>query len=305
VVSGEIEDLRCSEIYETSLDRQMQMPEDRSRVAVLQVPIPERLMDVEIQGLKVAVCVQGHEHRLPDFALRQLQISMDLAKRYQQILCPMVTQTRSERELSSHLSDLTRSFSRSAAETAALLDADNYEIPDSILDQDVTQLRELGSFNALVKYHNDKQKETGLNVARVREYLAADPNYAKIAELVDNGVVIDTAADFVPTHRTAKFRNLQLRMLTVHRKAVVDMHGKNKVLLFRISDIPPDIYATLHTANEYHWRPEPGKIAGRPLLDCSNCAVGEIPLNSEETKDLGIQRYQKVHLPTFTEVLVA
>ncbi len=127
----------------------------------------------------------------------------------------------------------------------------------------------------------------------------------KICELVDNGVVIDTAADFVPTHRTAKFRNLQLRMLTVHRKAVVDMHGKNKVLLFRISDIPPDIYATLHTANEYHWRPEPGKIAGRPLLDCSNCAVGEIPLNSEETKDLGIQRYQKVHLPTFTEVLVA
>ena len=118
-------------------------------------------------------------------------------------------------------------------------------------------------------------------------------------------MVIDTASDFKPIHRTAKFRNLQLRMLTVHRKAVVEMHGKSKVLLFRIPDIPLEIYDTMHTANEYHWRPEPGKIAGRPLLDCSNCAIGEIPLNSEETKELGIQRYQRVHLPTFTEVMVA
>jgi hypothetical protein len=101
---------------------------------------------------------------------------------------------------------------------------------------------------------------------------------------VDNGVVIDTAADFVPIHRTAKFRNLQVRLLPVYRKAVAGMHAQNKVLLFRIADIPSDIYASMHTANEYHWRPEPGKIAGRPLLDCSNCAPGEIPLNYEGTK---------------------
>jgi len=173
------------------------------------------------------------------------------------------------------------------------------------LSQDIQKLKELGSFQELVKYHNDKQKETGLNVARVRDYLSADPNYDKIRDLVDKGVVIDTAKDFKPIHRTAKFRNLQLRMLTVHRKAVVEMHEKSKVLLFRISDIPPEIYDTMHTANEYHWRPEPGKIAGRPLLDCSNCAPGEIPLNSEETKEMGILRYQRVHLPTFMEVLVA
>jgi hypothetical protein len=214
-------------------------------------------------------------------------------------------QSGSERELSAHLSDLITSFSRSAAEAAALADADNYEIPESILDQDMQKLKELGSFQALVKYHNDKQKETGLNVARVREYLYQDPNYNKIQDLVDKGVVIDTAQDFKPIHRTAKFRNLQLRMLTVHRKAVVEMHEKSKVLLFRISDIPPEIYDTMHTANEYHWRPEPGKIAGRPLLDCSNCAPGEIPLNSEETKEMGIQRYQRVHLPTFIDILVA
>ena len=83
-------------------------------------------------------------------------------------------------------------------------------------------------------------------------------------------------------------------MLPVYRKAVAEMHAKSKVLLFRIEDIPAEIYDTMHTANEYHWHPEPGKVAGQPLLDCSNGALGEITLNSaEEKKDLGIQRCQE------------
>jgi hypothetical protein len=65
----------------------------------------------------------------------------------------------------------------------------------------------------------------------------------------------------------------------------------------------------MHTANEYQWRSENGEIAGRPLLDCSNCAPGETPLNSEATKELGITlciaRYQKVCLPAFYEVMLA
>jgi len=94
----------------------------------------------------------------------------------------------------------------------------------------------------LVEYHNNRQKETGLNVERIHDYLSADLNYDKIRKLVDKGVVIDTAKDFKPIHRIAKFRNLQMRILTVHRKAVVEMHEKSKVLLFRIPDIPLEIY---------------------------------------------------------------
>ena len=103
------------------------------------------------------------------------------------------------------------------------------------------KLRELGSFDALIDYHNnnDKQKESGLNVERIHANLRTDTNYFMIRELVDDtGVVIDTAANFIPIHRTAKFRNMQLRLL---RKAVVGMHASNKVLLFRIADIPREI----------------------------------------------------------------
>jgi len=60
-----------------------------------------------------------------------------------------------------------------------------------------------------------------------------------------------------------------------------------------------------HTYTPKRTRPEQGKVAGRPLLDCSNCAPGEIPLNSDATKELGIARYQKVQLPTFHEVMLA
>ena len=53
------------------------------------------------------------------------------------------------------------------------------------------------------------------------------------------------------------------------------------------------------------WRPENGNIAGRPLLNCSNCTPAETPLNSEAMKELGIARYQKVYMPTFHEVMLA
>ena len=298
----EVEASIIGEMAVTTADQHLQIQEVEFHEPAVQVGTQ---LNLDSQNLNIAISVQGAEYKLPDFAIAQLQISIDLANKYKSILSVGVNQNQSGRELSSHLSDLILSFSRSAAEAAALADADDYKISEEVLDRDIIHLKQLGSFTALVDFHNAKQKETGLNVDRVREHLSMDPNYGKIYELVDHGVVIDTASDFTAIHRTAKFRNLQLRMLPVHRKAVVDMHGKNKVLLFRIADIPLEIYDTLHTANEYHWRPEPGKIAGRPLLDCSNCALGEIPLNSEETKELGIKRYQKVHLPTFKEVMVA
>ena len=117
--------------------------------------------------------------------------------------------------------------------------------------------------------------------------------------------MIDVVPEFRAIHRPAPFRNLQLRMLPVYKKAVAEMHAKNKVLLLHVEDILPLIYERMHTANEYYWRPERGKIAGRLLLDCSNCAPGETPLNSEARKDLGIPRCQKVCLPTSNEVMLA
>ena len=56
-------------------------------------------------------------------------------------------------------------------------------------------------------------------------------------------------------------------------------------------------------ANEFHWRAESGKVAGRPLMDCSNAQPGITPLNTETTKQLGIARYQTVVLLNLREVV--
>ena len=77
------------------------------------------------------------------------------------------------------------------------------------------------------------------------------------------------------------------------------------MLIFDVEDIAPHVYAKMHKANEYHWHPKQGKIAGRSLLGCSNCAPAEIPFNSDATKELGIAKYQKVQLPTFQEDMLA
>ena len=52
-------------------------------------------------------------------------------------------------------------FSRSAAGADALAEANNYQISEVLLNKDIDKFKELGSLQALVDYHNDKQKENG------------------------------------------------------------------------------------------------------------------------------------------------
>ena len=259
----------------------------------------------EMDPQRIVVPVHGQDHALGTKTGTQLREAAEHVTKYHILLGAPALPQYEVGHLSARLVELTRIFSRAEAEVVALNDAGTYDISEAELRRDAIHLRQLGSFQALVEYHNNEQKRTGLNLARVNAVLSNDPNIEKIRDIVENGAVIDTAPEFHAIHRTAPYRNLQLRILPVYKKVVAAMHATNKVLLFHVNDIPAEIYAEMHTANEYHWRPEPGKVAGRPLLDCSNCAPGEIPLNSESTKQLGVERYQKVVLPTFHEVMLA
>ena len=46
-------------------------------------------------------------------------------------------------------------------------DAANYEIPDALLDAMLPSCGNSDPFLMLIDYHNDKQKESGLNVDRI------------------------------------------------------------------------------------------------------------------------------------------
>ena len=97
------------------------------------------------------------------------------AKRYSAMFRARIRDPRDfvDRVLSAHLADTIVSFSRSAAEASARADANKCQITEDIFIEDIKKLNELGSFQALVDCHNDKQKETGLSLERVDQYLAS------------------------------------------------------------------------------------------------------------------------------------
>ena len=157
--------------------------------------------------------------------MNQLTESVRLQKRYIVMLKAQIRDPQKVGlDLAACLSELVVSFSRTAAEVAALADAGYYDISEDLLNEDKEKLIELGSFQALVDYHNNKQK----NIRKSEHWWTRD-----------------TAADFQPFHRTAKFRNLQIRILQVYKKAAAGMHAQN---------------------------------AGHPLLDCSKLCTRRDPI---------------------------
>ena len=138
---------------------------------------------------------------------------------------------------------------------------------------------------------------------RFDAHLRTDPNYLKIRQLVDKGIVIETAADLTPPiHHNAKFFNMQIRLLPVYRKAVAQIHALNKVLLFPIA-----IFPERSTTQCIQLMNITGAISqGRWLVDHYwTVQTGKVPLHFEDTKWLGIKRYQGVLLPTFAQILLA
>jgi len=251
----------------------------------------------------LAINVQGTMFDLPTPTADVLDFAAIMAAEYATLLMRTPTQPENPEEMRAILARLTIQFSRGEAERIALADADNYNIPEAQLQRDIRHLRRVGTMEKVIEEHHLRHQENGPNLERATKFLANDPRFEKVKEIITKGGHIDTPPEFVRTLRQAPFRHMQTRLLPVYNKAVAEMHDKDKVLLFRLSDLTPDELSKLHCANEYHWRPEPGKVAGRPLLDCSNAPPGAIPLNSEYTSLRGVERYQRVTLPTFREII--
>ena len=139
----------------------------------------------------------------------ELKAAAQHADKYQALLGVAMPSPCEAGPLAARLQELTRQFSRAAAEESALLNTDNFELSEETVRRDAKHMGELGSFEALIDYHNAVQKQAGLNLGRVNTVLSNDPEIKKIREIVENGAVIDVAPEFRAIHRTAPFRNLQ------------------------------------------------------------------------------------------------
>jgi hypothetical protein len=258
---------------------------------------------IQRQNLNITVDVQGTTYELPNATDNQIREYAQTLEKFAMTYAPSNIDSATAQGLSAKLADLRLQLSRSEAETRALLHAANATLDAERMDRDIKKLRQVGSMSKLIEWHASQHQTAGMNAERITQWLPHDPALPKILDICNNGVTADVDPKFIRTDRTAPLRELQRRLTPVYYKAAAEMHDTHKVLLFRKSDLTQSEIAELHLANEYHWRPEPGKIAGRPLMDCSNAPPGVIPLNTETTKTAGIARYQQVKLPTFRDVL--
>lgn len=252
--------------------------------------------------------MQGTEYELPPASDGQIAESGQIAATYTMQFLPGSSSQHAncEAELTTKLQAFRTQLLRAAAEGRALADAQNFELNEERLSRNIKHLRKLESLEELLRGgHHRRQQASGMNSTRIRQWLNADPDIGKFLRICDHGAVADKDLNIRCTERTAPHRNLQRRLAPVYYKTAAGMHDTtDKLLLFRVADLTPEERGQIHMIkNEYYWQPDPRKVAGRPLMDCSNAAPGAISLNTETTKESGIERYKRVTLPTFREVL--
>ena len=200
------------------------------------------------------ITVQGAEYELPTAPDEQIMASGRITAKYAMNFLPRPPTPLEicKVDLTAKLMALRSQLSRAAAEEAALADAGNFVLDESRLNRDITQLRDMGSLDALLRAHHRQQQVSGMNAVRIQHWLKDDPDLEKILQICEHGVIADTDPNFHCTERVAPLRELQRRLAPVYYKAAAGMHDTNKVLLFRVSDLTEDERGQLHMANEYH-----------------------------------------------------
>ena len=110
------------------------------------------------------------------------------------------------------LAKLRIKYSRAEPERLAIADANQFQFTPAQIQRDIQELRRLGSLDALIVDHNNKQNDSGLNESRVQTHLGDEEQFPKILDIVQNEAIADTDPAFVISARTASFRDLQRRL---------------------------------------------------------------------------------------------
>jgi len=155
----------------------------------------------------VMINVQGDTFDLPTPTADVIDRAADMVTEYRNLLTRMPRTPVTPVELRTTLQRLAVQFSRVEAERIALADAAGFRISD--------------------EDHHARHRENGPNAERATRYLANDPRFDIVHQIITEGGHIDTPPGFVRTGRTAPFRHMQTRLLPVYNKAVAELHDKH------------------------------------------------------------------------------
>ena len=80
----------------------------------------------------------------------------------------------------------------------AELSANNFEIPESVLSDELALLKRAGSFEAFIDLKKEEVRANRFNEDRCRHYFSDDPEYLTLLEIARHGATIDVAPQFYP-----------------------------------------------------------------------------------------------------------
>ena len=258
-------------------------------------PLEAKRLPQPAQNPHLVINEQGASFYLPTPDADVLDRAAYMAAEYCNLLTRTPSAPENPVELRATLQRLTVQFSRVKAERIALAETAGFFISDEQLKRATTHWRKVDTLETVIEDHHTQHRENGPNQKRVvTTFLVAnDPRFNIMRQIINTeGGHFYMPPNFV---RAKKPPHSATCKPDCYRSTTKPSH---KVLLFRLlSDLKAEEIQNIHCANEYHWRPEPGKVADRPLLDCSNAPPGVIPLNSDFTRLRDIERYQQVKPP--------
>ena len=172
--------------------------------------------DTELPPLgSVVINVQGDTFDLPTPNADVIDRAADMATEYRNLLTRTPSTPATPVELRATLQRLAVQFSLVEAERIALADTAGFRIYNEQLNRDITHWRKAGTLEAVIEDHYAQHRENGPNDERATKYLANDPRFDIVRQIITEGGHIDTPPGFVRTRRTAPFRHMQTRLLPV------------------------------------------------------------------------------------------
>ena len=132
----------------------------------------------------IMVGVQGRDYALQAPSDIYIVMVTQRALTYARHLFRHTIPAAEPRNLTNALAQLRIKYSRAEAERLAIADANMFQFTPAQTHRDIQEFRRLGSIEALIVHHNNKQKETGLNETRVTTHLFDDEQFPKILDIV-------------------------------------------------------------------------------------------------------------------------
>jgi hypothetical protein len=243
-----------------------------------------------------SVSVGGVSYLVEEIFIARLETAIGLAQDYSRLLTGHLRNVNID-SLKEHLTSLASQFMREPHEIAAQEISKDFAWPVDTLTRDISDLKACGSIKELIRQRQRSARESRINGERVRALFKDDPQFDKLLQLAEEGVIIDPPEDFVRLTQPPPMRPLQRKLVNAFRMHALKRWYKGKILILPYADLDYDTISLLHF-NNVHWTTKPktedspGNILGRPLIDPSHGEINSI-LNTQDAKAKAIERYGK------------